>query len=145
MTILVYDNGKIIVDKADPIEGQSLDNLIACLANPQDGDTLIYNATAQMWETGKGSSEGNVLVLTADYDTGTLNKTWQEIFDAIGEGKIPVLGYADDHDAFVTIFGNAAHVNGAYGLWTIGSNPAVDDPYFAASAADGYPTPFEEV
>ena len=50
MTVLVYDDGKIIVDKEDPIEGQSLDGLIACLANPQDGDILVYNATAQMWE-----------------------------------------------------------------------------------------------
>ena len=52
MTILVYDNGKIIVDKADPIEGQNFNGLIACLANPQDGDTLVYNATSGLWQAG---------------------------------------------------------------------------------------------
>lgn len=52
MTILLYKNGKLIVDDGNPLEAVSLDNLVACITDPKDGDTLVYNATSGMWQVG---------------------------------------------------------------------------------------------
>ena len=52
MTILLYEDGRILVDKHDPLEGVSLDNLLAYISNPADGDTLVYNASSGMWVAG---------------------------------------------------------------------------------------------
>ena len=52
MTILLYKDGKLLIDDGNPLEGVSLDNLVACVSDPKDGDTLVYNATAGMWVPG---------------------------------------------------------------------------------------------
>lgn len=52
MTILLYKDGRLLTDEGNPLEGVSLDNLLACISNPVDGDTLVYNAEAGMWVPG---------------------------------------------------------------------------------------------
>ena len=52
MTIMLFRGGKIVMDDGNPLEGVSLDNLVACVSDPKDGDTLVYNATAGMWVPG---------------------------------------------------------------------------------------------
>ena len=52
MTILLYKDGRLLTDEGNPLEGVSLDNLLACINNPADGDTLVYNAEAEMWVPG---------------------------------------------------------------------------------------------
>ena len=52
MTILLYKDGRLLIDDGNPLEGVSLEGLAMCIANPQDGDTLIYNATVGMWAPG---------------------------------------------------------------------------------------------
>ena len=52
MTILLYKDGRLVIDDGNPLEGVSLDGLVACVSNPQDGDTLVYNATAGIWVPG---------------------------------------------------------------------------------------------
>ena len=52
MTILLYKDGRLLTDEGNPLEGISLDNLLACISNPEDGDTLVYNAEAGMWVPG---------------------------------------------------------------------------------------------
>ena len=54
MNMLVYKDGKIIMSEAGkPFEGEKpLENLYACISDPADGDTLVYNATAGMWMPG---------------------------------------------------------------------------------------------
>lgn len=52
MTILLYKDGTIKTDDGNPLEGVSLDNLAMCIADPADGDTLVYDATAGMWKPG---------------------------------------------------------------------------------------------
>lgn len=52
MTILLYKDGKLLIDDGNPLEGVSLDNLVACVSDPKDGDTLVYNATVGMWVPG---------------------------------------------------------------------------------------------
>lgn len=52
MTILLYKDGHIVTDDGNPLEGVSLDGLAAFIADPADGDTLVYDATAGMWKPG---------------------------------------------------------------------------------------------
>ena len=68
MTILLYKDGKLIVDAEQPLEGVSLDNLAAFIANPQDGDVLKYDAASGMWTAGKDS--GSVLPEVTASDKG---------------------------------------------------------------------------
>lgn len=49
MTILLYKDGKLIVDADQPLEGVSLDNLAAILSGASDGDVIQYDATNGMW------------------------------------------------------------------------------------------------
>ena len=60
------------------------------ITNPQDGDTLVYNATQQKWVNGAGGA-GGVLRVYLDEETKTLDKTWQEIYDAVVSGTIPYI------------------------------------------------------
>lgn len=50
MTILLYNDGKLVVDNGNPLEGVSLDGLLACISDPQEGDSLVYNGS--MWVPG---------------------------------------------------------------------------------------------
>ena len=52
MTILLYKDGRLLVDDGNPIEGAKLEGLEACISDPKDGDTLVYSATAGMWVPG---------------------------------------------------------------------------------------------
>ena len=49
MTILLYKDGKLIVDTEQPLEGVGLDNLAAILSGASDGDVIQYDATNGMW------------------------------------------------------------------------------------------------
>ena len=58
------------------------------ISNPQDGDTLVYNATQQKWVNGAASGGGGVTIVHMDEDTGALDKTAQEICDAMLHGVV---------------------------------------------------------
>lgn len=93
MTILVYKDGRRLIDNEQPLEGVSLDNLAAFLSNPKDGDVVKYDEKSGMWiagEAGGGSSGGGVLVVhqTVSGTTYTLDKTWKEIRDAMKVGVV---------------------------------------------------------
>ena len=64
------------------------DVLNKVITNPQDGDTLIYNAAQQKWVNGAMSGSGLVLTGTFNGQDGsvTLDKTAQEIYDAYTSG-----------------------------------------------------------
>ena len=54
------------------------------ITNPTDGQTLKYDAESGKWVNGEGGSGKLVVNATTDAGTNvkTLDKTWQEIFDA---------------------------------------------------------------
>ena len=56
--------------------------------NPQDGDTLIYNAAEQKWISGSG---GGFLKVGLNMETGALDKTWKQIHDAALVGPVILL------------------------------------------------------
>ena len=55
MTIMLKKDGTLIIDPAPPLEGKdaNLDNLAAFIADPADGDAIIYDATAGTWKAAK--------------------------------------------------------------------------------------------
>lgn len=45
MTILLYKDGKLLIDDGNPLESVSLDGLVACITDPTEGQVLTYNGT----------------------------------------------------------------------------------------------------
>lgn len=67
------------------------------ITDPQDGQTLKYDAASGKWVNAEGGGSGKLIVnATTDSDTHitTLDKTWQEIFDAspnvVLQQRIPI-------------------------------------------------------
>ena len=84
---------------------------------------------------GGGGSGGGVLVV---HDvSGTLDKTWQEIYDA---GFCVVATGTEDDITYMPLF-NAYEYDGDYGVgaMTIDANNNVIIIWYMASSADGYP------
>lgn len=89
-----------------------------------------------------GGSGGGILVVTVD-DEYIMNKTWQEIYDAIASGII-VIAIDDNHytegeelQKSIYIISRASHsYSGDYNLFAFGSNDVyahVSDPEFNPS------------
>lgn len=72
--------------------------------NPQDGDTLIYNAAEQKWVSGSNNGDSGGGNLVVHDNNGTLDKTWKEIHDALGAGYYTiVLYYTESSEQFEQI------------------------------------------
>ena len=54
MTILLYNDGRLVIDDGNPIEGNSLEGLVACVSDPQSGDTLKFDG--KQWVAGAAAS-----------------------------------------------------------------------------------------
>ena len=52
MIIILKTNGQIVTDDGNPVEISALDNAALILADPQDGDSIVYDATAGVWKAG---------------------------------------------------------------------------------------------
>jgi hypothetical protein len=120
MTILVYKDGRLLIDNEQPLEGVSLDNLAAILSGANDGDVIQYDAANGMWvnksapsslpevtagdkgkylkanestgepEWASGSSGGGVLYVTASQGMA-LDKNLVEIQAALDGGKVVMI------------------------------------------------------
>ena len=112
MIIILKKDGTVVTDDGNPVEGVKLENAAAILADPKDGDSIVYDADAGMWVAGKGGGsfdpditnpqDGDTLVYDASEEkwvngsggggsggvlvvhdnNGTLDATWQQIKDA---------------------------------------------------------------
>ena len=48
MTILLYKDGRLVIDDGNPLEGRKrLDGLVACVSDPTEGQVLTFDGT--MW------------------------------------------------------------------------------------------------
>lgn len=101
------------------------------ISDPQDGDTLVYNAAQQKWVNGAASG-GSVLVVHEDAETHALDKTWQEIVDA-GFSVLEV--YNGQYSAYMMYAFAGYSDSGA--VYTVLYNP--DKSYSVDDDPDGYP------
>ena len=103
--------------------------------NPQDGDTLIYNAAEQKWVSGSnnGDSGGVLVVHVSGQDVLELDRTWNEIHNAFISNGV-VLSFDDgiELDAVVAVLGS----EGAYSVVMFDGSSAMD---FFADSPDDYP------
>lgn len=102
--------------------------------------TINSESGALGWEEGSGggSSGGGVLVVHIDDDTGALNKTWQEITNALKSGTLPVICYeTPDGGGSIEQIAITSVESGAYNVFLMSdtSNPAL-----SAESANGYPS-----
>jgi hypothetical protein len=104
------------------------------ITDPQDGDTLVYNAAQQKWVNGAGGG-GGVMILHED-ENGVLDKTWAEIKTALSTTVVAVYSeYEDDGvDIFQTDMVN--NVNQYMSNYEV----ACSINSYMASAEDEYPT-----
>lgn len=128
MTILVYKDGKWLIDNDQPLEGVSLDNLAAILTNPKDGDVVKFDESSGMWVAGEAipsvsaSDNGKVLTvadgawaaannlfLVTKPNVGDADKTFQEIVDAYNAGKSVFLDYNSNTYALSCTTSSAVH------------------------------------
>lgn len=80
----------------------------------------------------KAAPSGGVLVVGADMQTGALDKTWQEIFDA----DFPVLDTRDEYNHNWTPISDAGIDNGTYYVLVGMGGSQVQ---FTTDSANGYP------
>lgn len=101
------------------------------ITNPQDGDTLVYNATAGKWVNGSGGDGSLVVHLTGEVGAESLDKTWQEVFDALSAGS-RVLVLDEYENGVVQTDIVEAYYQSDYIV-------KVGDSIYMATSADGYP------
>lgn len=89
-------------------------------------------ALAKAFGSGGGSSGGGVLVVHMDSDTGTLDKTWQEIHDAALTGIVIIV--INEGDQIILAYVGGINISGSE--YQVGTTT---ETYFIASSADGYP------
>ena len=93
-------------------------------------------------ENGGGGGGGDIFIATCDTETALLDKTWQEIHDALdtlGVGKVFVR-YGDD-GCMAYIVASTNVQEGFYNI-NIYRDPTgeISYGYYYAESADGYPT-----
>lgn len=102
------------------------------ITDPQDGDTLVYNAAQQKWVNGAGA--GGVLVVH-DND-GTLDKTWKEIHDVYETGYVCVHKSTNDGEKHFPV-ACLAYNESAY--WLDVYDFSIGIVTFGTDSENGYP------
>lgn len=104
------------------------------ISNPTDGQTLVYNATSGKWENGAGG--GLIVHQSHDEEHGlyVLDKTWQELADAIALGPVLLIKEDDtlEYSISSTLLQSVSMDDGSY--WV-----AFENGSFDADSANGYP------
>ena len=52
MILIIKKDGQIVTDDGNPVEVSAMDNAAVILADPQDGDSIVYDAADGMWKAG---------------------------------------------------------------------------------------------
>ena len=108
------------------------------ISNPTNGQTLVYNATSGKWENG-GSS--GVLVIHLG-EMGVMDKTWQEIHDALAAGVVMVFTYSPfgNGEIYMAFINTAYPDVDMYGVTAISAQGTVPTILIAGCAsANDYP------
>ena len=105
MIIILKKDGQVVTDEANPVDIHAMDDAAMILADPQNGNTIVYNASAGMWVAGEGGGgfspditdpqDGDTLV----YD-GTAGK-WVNGAGSSGGGVLYVSDINDGDEFFL--------------------------------------------
>lgn len=122
-----------------------IDNFLAKIAGDPDANTAMKPRSPeeyylnQIAENGGGGGGGDVVVV---HDDGALDKTWQEIYDAMAAGNIVVAVFVDKEAGTLGfgIFTELASEEAQYDCFALASS--VDNVivwHYATDSADGHP------
>lgn len=109
------------------------------ITDPQDGQTLKYDAASGKWVNGEGGSGKLVVNATSEVNTTTLDKTWQEIYDAFPNAVVHSSVIEDDYVTGInqlSIKPNGYLVNMADGTYYSSATPN-DYPSYTVSGGGG--------
>ena len=125
MIIIIKKDGTVITDDGNPVDIKALDNAALLLADPKNGDSIVYDASAGCWVAGEGGGsfapditnpqDGDTLVYDASEQKwvngagggsgggmfivndveGTLDKTYAEILAASANNLVALRAEAD--------------------------------------------------
>lgn len=101
------------------------------------------NSTWREWSGGSGGGGGgsDSSVLVVHYVEGTLDKTWQEIYDAFVSGKVVSMLVDDGGNYFFAIATNIFDLDGeSYYVYFSFVDGELLSVGFATTTATGYPT-----
>ena len=87
MTILLYNDGRLVIDQTAPLEGVTLDNLAMFAADARPGDVLTFNGT--FWQNGAA----NLITdeVSGEGDAVQLDKTYAQIKAAVDAGQMVII------------------------------------------------------
>lgn len=87
MIIILKKDGQIVTDEANPVDVKAMDNAAMILADPQDGNTIVYNASAGMWVAVEGGGSFSPDITNPqDGDTLVYDGTAQKWVNGSGGG-----------------------------------------------------------
>ena len=105
------------------------------------GDTITAEKLNNMEQGIAGA--GGVFLVNMDMDTTTLDKTWQEIYDAAAAGQEVIATYGFTDVGVAAIFRMpcvaVVQTGETYGVAFLNTNPTIAVSQFVADASDGYP------
>lgn len=103
---------------------------------PEDEGKVLTVDSEGEWVAGTGGGGGGVLICTLDMQTGALNKTWQEIFDAASVGSVILI----NNQTTAIYHGTLSYIRSDEG-YEVAFRTFSDDntTYFIAENATDYP------
>lgn len=111
--------------------------------NWKAGDVITSEKLNKL-ENGVAGSGGGALIVN-DNDSGTLDKTWQEISDAVEAGSVVLVYNGSDIDRSIRYLGGLFSEDGDYGVAFVDySSGSARIWLFVADSADGYPVFVED-
>ena len=87
MIIIIKKDGTVITDDGNPVDIKALDNAALLLADPQDGNSIVYDASAGCWVAGEGGGSFSPDITNPqDGDTLVYNAEQQKWVNGAGGG-----------------------------------------------------------
>ena len=120
MTILFFEDGRLILDADGPLENVELKNLLGCISDAKAGDAIVYNGT--MWVNAapkpvlyvaEAAGEDDAVVLTVSYETiaAAVAANRAVIISSESEGTttlVPLATFGGDDETGYTVTAGAA-------------------------------------
>lgn len=86
---------------------------------------------------------GGALMVSVDDGTGAFDTTWQDIHDALAQGKRVIILYVDGTVVQTTNIEACDRSDGAYNIYLTTADQVAGNMAATATAADGYPVVVE--